>query len=126
VQVMFGDTPSGLLYVQESQINFKVPQEAPMEATAPLRVVYQCRNSAAEEMYFGLEVPTLSVEQPAHVGRPVWVHIQVPPFPWYSDMQYPVKVPPANFGCHEVEVRHQRLGDSRNAHKTDFSEGRIA
>jgi hypothetical protein len=105
VQVMFGDTPSGLLYVQGGQINFKVPQEAPMEGTAPLRVVYQGRSSAAVDIRLGLEAATLSLEQPAHVGGPVWVHIQTPPFPWFGDVQYPVGVHPADFGCHEVEVR---------------------
>src|ERR1039458_4043584 len=39
VQVMFGEAASGLLYVQEGQINFKVPQDDAMEGTAPLRVV---------------------------------------------------------------------------------------
>lgn len=105
VQVFFGETPSGLLYVQEGQINFKVPQEAAVDGTAPLRVVYQGRSSAAVEMLLGLELATLSLEQPAHVGGPVWVHIQAPPFPWYGDVQYPVGVHPADFGCHEMEVR---------------------
>src|ERR1017187_139343 len=36
VQVFFGATPSGLLYVQAGQINFKVPQEASIDGTAPL------------------------------------------------------------------------------------------
>ena len=106
VQVMFGETPSGLLYVQDGQINFKVPQEAPMDGTAPVRVVYQGRSSSAVEMRLGLDMATLSLEQPAHVGGPVWVHIQAPPFPWYGDVQYPVGVHPADFGCHELEVRH--------------------
>ena len=105
VQVMFGETASGLLYVQEGQINFKVPQEAAMEGTAPLRVVYQGRSSATVEMHLGLELATLSLEQPAHVGGPVWVHVQAPPFPWYGDVQYPVGVHPADFGCHELAVR---------------------
>ena len=105
VQVMFGETASGLLYVQEGQINFKVPQEAAMEGTAPLRVVYQGRSSATVEMHLGLEVATLSLEQPAHVGGPVWVHIQAPPFPQSGDAQYPVGVHPADFGCHELAVR---------------------
>ena len=76
-----------------------------MAGTAHVRVVYQGRSSAAVEMRLGLEVATLSLEQPAHVGGPVWVHIQAPPFPWYGDVQYPVGVHPADFGCHEVEVR---------------------
>jgi hypothetical protein len=89
VQVMFGETPSGLLYVQDGQINFKVPQDAPMDGPAPVRVVYQGRSSAAVKMRLGLEVATLSLEQPAHVGGPVWVRIQAPPFPWYGDVQFP-------------------------------------
>ena len=94
-----------MLYIQEGQINFKVPQEAPKDGTAPLRVVYQGRSSAAVEMHLGLEVPTLSLEQPAHVGGPVWVHIQLPAFPHYGNLQYPVGLAPADFGCHQVEVR---------------------
>jgi hypothetical protein len=105
VQVIVGDLPSGLLYVQAGQINFKVSQEAPMEGAAPARVVYQGRSSAAVEMRLGLEPATLSLERPAHVGGPVWVHIQAPAFPGYGDVQYPVGVQPADFGCHEVEVR---------------------
>jgi hypothetical protein len=105
VQVMVGEMHTGLLYVHESQINFKVPQEAPMEGAAPLRVVYQGRSSAAVLIRLGLEVATLSLEQAAHVGGPVWIHIQAPPFPWSGDVQYPVGVHPADFGCHEVEVR---------------------
>jgi hypothetical protein len=105
VQVIFGEWPSGLLYVQESQINFKVPQEAPMEGVAPVRVVYRGRSSPAVEMRLGLESGTLALEQPAYVGGPVWVHIQAPPYPASGDLQYPVGVHPADFGCHEVEVR---------------------
>jgi hypothetical protein len=105
VQVMVGDMPSGMLYVQAAQINFKVSQEAAMEGSAPVRVVYQGRSSAPAEMRLGLEAATLSLEQPAHVGGPVWIHIQAPAFPGYGDMQYPVGVRPADFGCHEVEVR---------------------
>jgi hypothetical protein len=55
VQVIFGETPAGLLYAQESKINFKVPQESPMEGTALLRVVYNGRSSAAVGMRLGLE-----------------------------------------------------------------------
>jgi len=105
VQVIFGETPAGLLYVQESQINFKVPQESPMEGTALLRVVYNGRSSAAVGMRLGFETATLSLEQPARVNGPVWIHIQAPSFPSFGDVQYPVRVQPADFGCHQVEVR---------------------
>ena len=115
VQVFLGDRPVGLLYVQQAQINFKVPQDAPMEGTAPLRVVYQGRGSAAAEMRFGLDLATLSLEQPAHVGGPVWLHIQAPSFPAYGDLRYPVGLQPADFGCHQVEVRRDGIQSPRIA-----------
>jgi hypothetical protein len=105
VRVMFGDTPAGLLYVQQSQINFKVPQDAPMEGTQLLRVLHNGRSSAAAEMRLGLETATLSLEQPARVNGPVWIQIKAPLFPPSGDLQYPVGVQPNDFGCHEVEVR---------------------
>jgi hypothetical protein len=109
VQVMFRETPAGLLYVQESQINFKVPQDAPMQGTALLHVIYNGRSSAAVGMRLGLEAATLSLEQPAHVNGPVWIHIQAPSFPSYGDVQYPVRIQPADFGCHQVEVRRDGI-----------------
>ncbi|MGD0871653.1 MAG: hypothetical protein ABSB88_19035 [Bryobacteraceae bacterium] len=48
---------------------------------------------------------TLSLEQPAHVGGPVWIHIQAPPSPSYGYLQYPLEIAPSDFGCNEVEVR---------------------
>jgi uncharacterized protein (TIGR03437 family) len=74
------------LYVQEGQINFEVPQDAPTGGTAPLRVIYQGHSSATVEMRLGPEVATFSLEQPAHVGGPVWIHIQAPPFSWHGDV----------------------------------------
>jgi hypothetical protein len=67
--------------------------------------VYQGRGSAAVEMRLGIEVASISLEQPAHVGGPVWIHIQAPSYTGYGDVQYPVEVAPADFGCNEVEVR---------------------
>src|ERR1700675_4339955 len=55
VQVIFGETPAGLLYVQASQINFKVPQDAPMQGGTLLRVSYNGRSSAAVGVRLGLE-----------------------------------------------------------------------
>jgi hypothetical protein len=107
VQVFLDDMPTGLLYVGERQINFKVPQEAPMEGAMPLRVVYQGQSSAALPMAFGLESPKLSLEAPAHLNGPVWLHIQLPSFPWYGDVDYPVSVQPDDFGCNEIEVRRE-------------------
>lgn len=67
------------------------------------------RSSAAVGIRLGLETSTLSLEQPARVNGPVWIHIQAPSFPSYGDVQYPVRVQPADFGCHQVEIRRDRI-----------------
>ena len=105
VQVLLGDRLCGLLYVSPGQINFKVPQESPMEATAPLRVVAQGRSSAAVEIRLGIDPATIALAEPAHAGGPVWIHIEGPSFPYSGDVHYPVRTEPADFGCNEFEVR---------------------
>jgi uncharacterized protein (TIGR03437 family) len=40
-QVLLGDTPAELLYVSDTQINFKVPEDAPQSGTVDIRVVYK-------------------------------------------------------------------------------------
>jgi hypothetical protein len=48
---------------------------------------------------------TLSLELPAYINGPVWIHIQaLQPAP-YGDVQYPVGTAPDYFGCQDVEVR---------------------
>src|SRR5262245_30045985 len=45
---------------------------------------------------------TISFEEPARVGGPVWVHLAGPE-PYGA--HYPVGIVPGDFGCHEFEVR---------------------
>jgi hypothetical protein len=47
----------------------------------------------------------LSLEQPAYVNGPVWIHIQALRPAGYIDVQYPVGIAPGDFGCHDVQVR---------------------
>lgn len=103
VRVLVGDKPAGLLYVQEKQINFKVPQDIPLEGTAQLKVTYQGRSNSPARVSLGLEIATLSVEGIARVDGPVWIRIDLP-YGW-GFVQYPVGIHPADFGCHEFEVR---------------------
>jgi uncharacterized protein (TIGR03437 family) len=55
VQVFVGGIASGLLYVQAKQINFKVPQETPIEGTTELRVVYKGQSSRPVTLLLGLK-----------------------------------------------------------------------
>jgi hypothetical protein len=103
-QVLVGGIPAGLLYVQARQINFKVPQETPIQGTAELRVIYKGQSSKPVALPLGIETTTLSLASPARVGMPVWLKVQLPyeQAPW---LQYPFMIFPASFGCNEIEVR---------------------
>ena len=93
-RVLVGGVPAGLLYVQERQINFKVPQETPVEGTVEIQVVYKGQSSRPVKLQGAL----VYLETPAKVGMPVWLKVS-------TGVHYPKGVHPADFGCDEVEVR---------------------
>ena len=47
----------------------------------------------------------LSLEQPASVNGPVWIHIQALSPAVFLDVRYPVGIAPGDFGCHDLQVR---------------------
>ena len=102
-QVLVGEVPAGLLYVQERQINFKVPQETPVEGTAEIRVIYRGQSSRGVRLPLGLDSAAISLESSARVGMPVWLKLSM--FGLEASVQYPFDIHPAGFGCHEVDVR---------------------
>jgi hypothetical protein len=106
VRVEVGGQPAGLLYAQERQINFKVPQSAPVEGTAEIKVIHAGRSSQPVEIKFGLEIISVKLAEPARIGMPVWIDVSMP-FGWESSIQYPFALDPADTGCHQVEVRRQ-------------------
>ncbi|HEY1495064.1 MAG TPA: hypothetical protein VGF49_11005, partial [Candidatus Solibacter sp.] len=97
VQVFLAGMPVGLLYVSEKQINFKVPQDAPLTGNAELKVLYQ-QQAGTAGVRLGLETTSLSVDGEARVGGPLWIHIETP-FGWSSIVQYPPSARPNDFGC---------------------------
>jgi hypothetical protein len=103
VQVLVGDLAAGLLYVQDKQINFQVPQEVALEGTAALNVVYQGQSNSPVSVAVGLGKVSLLVEGSARVGGPVWIRVDLP-YGW-GEVRYPVRIVPADFGCNEMEVR---------------------
>ena len=102
-QVLIGDRPAQLLFVSEAQINFKVPLDSPPSDGAELRVVYRGQSSMPLTMRVGPEQTTISVDQPAHAGMPVWLQVELPSK--YGTIHYPYILGLAGFGCNEVEVR---------------------
>ena len=103
VQVFVGTEPAGLLYVQEKQINFKVPRNLPLQGTVELKVVFQGRSSAGVQFEVGADRPKLSLEGVARVGGPVWIRVDLPY--GLGTVAYPGGNPPLDFGCNQVEVR---------------------
>jgi hypothetical protein len=103
VRVLLADKPVLLMYVQARQINFQVPQDAPLEGKAPLRVVYQNQSSPGVEVPLGVKNPKLTLEGTARVGSPIWVDVELP-YGW-GKVIYPVGNYPDDFGCNRLEVR---------------------
>ncbi|MGD0499669.1 MAG: hypothetical protein ABSC23_14675 [Bryobacteraceae bacterium] len=104
-QVFIGDQAAGLLYVSEKQINFKIPQDAPENGSADIRVVRMGQASLPVTMEAGFEKTTVSLEQPAYTGMPVWLKADLPLDE--GTIRYPYVLGPAGFGCNEVEVRRE-------------------
>jgi len=107
-QVLIGDKAAILLFVSPKQINFKVPLDVPPSDAVDLRVVYRGQVSIPLKMQVGPERVTISVNQPAYAGMPVWLKVELP-FE-YGAIHYPYILGLAGFGCNEVEVRKD--GDS--------------
>lgn len=103
-QVLLGDAPAELLYVSDTQINFKVPQDAPQSGTVDIRVVYKGQFSQPLAMKVGFEQTTVSLDGPAYTGMPVWLKVDLP-FEWAGAVRYPFILGPAGFGCNTVELR---------------------
>lgn len=104
VQVFIAEEPAGLLYVQAKQINFKVPQNVPLEGKGELKVVFQNQANTPVVVPLGMEKPKLTVEGVARVGSPLWIDVDMP-YGWGS-VVYPVSEEPNDFGCSRFEVRH--------------------
>jgi len=104
VQVTIGDAPAGLLWVQADQINFQVPKEVPFEAGADLRIIHAGVASDPVPLRFGLERMTITQDEPAHAGGPVWVRVHTS-----ADLERPIQFPfntdPLWLPCQDIEVR---------------------
>src|SRR5579863_576527 len=103
-RVLVAGVPAGLLYVQDRQINFKVPLETPLQGTAEVLVIRQGMSSKPVTLPLGLDPIALSLDGPAAVGLPVWLKVRLP-YEQEGSLQYPFGIQPANFVCNVVEVR---------------------
>jgi hypothetical protein len=92
-QVLVRGIPSGLLWVQARQINFRVPEETPVQGTTDLVVIYGGRSSRAVVLPLGVQGTTISLEGPARVGMPVWLRVKAP-YNQDSGIHYPFMIFP--------------------------------
>jgi hypothetical protein len=102
-QVLIGNTKAELLFVSDTQINFRVPADLVERGTVDLRVSYNGQSSLPVPMKAGFEKPTLALASPAYTGMPVWLAIDLPYE--FGGVGYPYRLGPAGFGCHRLEVR---------------------
>jgi hypothetical protein len=79
VRVLIDTTPAELLYVSSGQINFKIPTDVPTDGFALLRVCVGAVCSSPVRMWFSTRTALLSLEKPAYVHMPVWIHVDPPP-----------------------------------------------
>lgn len=104
VRVLVGGEPAGLLYVHRDQINFKVPQNVPMEGTVGLQVVHRAQASAVVQIEAGLAPLRLILPERAFTNMPIWVRVEIPPNR-ASPIRYPYPMGPWDIGCNELLVR---------------------
>ncbi|MBC7926617.1 MAG: hypothetical protein H7039_13255 [Bryobacteraceae bacterium] len=106
---------AGLLYVQERQINLRLPAGASSEQTLQFVVRYQGRSSPAvpvlpqrsvEPVKRGVERAHISLLGRAHVHMPIWIAVNLPAT-HQSMVRYPITVDPADLGGHDFEVRRE-------------------
>ncbi len=102
--VTVGGLPAALLYVQERQINARVPFNVPTEGMVPFVVTREGRASPAAPVRFAPYSAAIRLSGKAYVNMPVWVEVHLPDPLWHS-LRYPVRIDPADFGGHQFEMR---------------------
>ncbi len=106
--VTVGGVPAVLLYVQDKQINLRVPFNVPTEGLVPFVVTRDGRISPAVPARFEPYLATIKPSGMPYVDMPVWIEIQLPSPLWRS-LRYPVTIRPADFGGHQFEVRRDGI-----------------
>src|ERR1035437_9275275 len=102
--VTVGGVPAALLYVQDNQINLRIPHNVPTEGMVPFVVTREGRASPAVPVRFAPYLAAITLSGIAYVNMPVWIEIQLPD-PLWNSLRYPVTIRPADFGGHQFEVR---------------------
>ncbi len=93
VLVTAGGLLAGLLYVSPTQINIKLPENLP-DGEEPVQVCVRDLCSAPVTKDFSSHTAFLHIQEPAYIGMPVWVDIELPsPY----RISYPCRADPWDF-----------------------------
>jgi len=76
--VTVGGVPAALLYVQDKQINLRIPFNVPTEGLVPFVVTSEGRASLAVPVQFAPYLAAITLSGLAYVDMPVWIEIQLP------------------------------------------------
>ena len=101
-QVLLDDKPIEVQYVQEIQINARMPDEAPSQPVSRITVISGGRRSDPVEVRRLPETAIIALNGAARVNGPVWIHVDLP---HSLGVSYPSMARPWDFACDEFEVR---------------------
>ncbi len=93
VRVTAGGKPAGLMYVDEKQINLKLPEGLP-DGEAPIQVCFGEVCSDAVAMRFSAHTAYLHLQGPAYIHMPIWMELELP-YPYRA--AYPCRLDPWDF-----------------------------
>jgi len=114
VTVFVSGRPAGLLFSGSKQINFKIPDDAPEDGSAPIQVCVHDVCSDRVMVRFSLRKAFIRVQGHAYVHMPVWIEVEAPGNYYVS---YPHNVLPLDLGGVQFEVFHngEPVGPAREA-----------
>lgn len=104
VRVLVDGRPAGLLFSGSKQINFKIPEDAPEDGSAPIQVCVHDDCSDRVVARFSLRKAFVHLVGHAYLHMPVWIDVDQPAT---FGISYPYSMFPLDFGGNELEVLYK-------------------
>ncbi len=104
VRILVDGRAAGLLFSGSKQINFKIPDDAPEDGSAPIQVCVRGSCSDRVLVRFSLRKAFIHLLGQAYVHMPVWIDVDQPAT---NGISYPYTVFPLDFGGNQLEVRYE-------------------
>lgn len=104
VRVLVDGRAAGLLFAGSKQINFKIPNDAPEDGSAPIQVCVRDNCSDRVMARFSLRKAFIHVVGHAYVHMPVWIAADQPA---NYGISYPYNFFPLNLGGADFEVLYK-------------------